>query len=173
MRYESHDCCSRPLCGSRCTGTRSSIDHLKHQQCFGGHSERETPGHIPNPEAKTLSADGTAGATPWESRTPPDSLRGAVTPCACTRRGWGGRLPRVHHAAAGRRHQAGHARATQPFAVATPGGNIDEPRGTGPEAPICAVQARGAAPADPTELTQQEVALAGTPDGGWRGASDP
>ena len=41
-------------------------------RCFGGHSERETPGHIPNPEAKTLSADGTAGGTLWESRTPPD-----------------------------------------------------------------------------------------------------
>src|ERR1700712_4937429 len=43
-----------------------------HRTCYGGHSERETPGHIPNPEAKTLSADGTAGETPWESRTPPD-----------------------------------------------------------------------------------------------------
>ena len=41
-------------------------------KCFGGHSERKTPGHIPNPEAKTLSADGTAGGTLWESRTPPD-----------------------------------------------------------------------------------------------------
>ena len=40
--------------------------------CFGGHSKRETPGHIPNPEAKTLCADGTAGGTLWESRTPPD-----------------------------------------------------------------------------------------------------
>ena len=40
---------------------------------FGGHSERETPGYIPNPEAKTLSADGTAGGTLWESRTPPDN----------------------------------------------------------------------------------------------------
>src|SRR5919205_1725974 len=51
------------------------LELLKHRQCFGGHSERETPGHIPNPEAKTLSADGTAGVTLWESRTPPDSLR--------------------------------------------------------------------------------------------------
>ena len=40
---------------------------------YGGHSVRETPGHIPNPEAKTDSADGTAGATLWESRTPPDT----------------------------------------------------------------------------------------------------
>src|ERR1700712_395349 len=44
----------------------------KHHHCSGGHSERETPGHIPNPEAKTLSADGTARETSWESRTPPD-----------------------------------------------------------------------------------------------------
>ncbi|MEY4458549.1 MAG: hypothetical protein RIS25_1142, partial [Actinomycetota bacterium] len=39
---------------------------------FGGHSGGETPGYIPNPEAKTTSADGTAGGTLWESRTPPD-----------------------------------------------------------------------------------------------------
>jgi hypothetical protein len=41
-------------------------------QCYGGHGERETPGHIPNPEAKPFSADGTALGTGWESRTPPD-----------------------------------------------------------------------------------------------------
>lgn len=33
---------------------------------------RETPGYIPNPEAKPYSADGTAGGTLWESRTPPN-----------------------------------------------------------------------------------------------------
>src|SRR4051812_39292499 len=42
-------------------------------QCYGGHGERETPGNIPNPEAKPLSADGTAPGTGWESRTPPDN----------------------------------------------------------------------------------------------------
>src|SRR5688572_33271580 len=42
-------------------------------QSYGGHGERETPGHIPNPEAKPLSADGTALETGWESRTPPDN----------------------------------------------------------------------------------------------------
>src|SRR3954463_10678936 len=41
-------------------------------QRYGGHGERETPGLIPNPEAKPLSADGTARGTGWESRTPPD-----------------------------------------------------------------------------------------------------
>ena len=35
---------------------------------YGGHSERETPGSIPNPEAKPFSADGTAWETAWESR---------------------------------------------------------------------------------------------------------
>ena len=42
-------------------------------QRYGGHGERETPGNIPNPEAKPLSADGTALETGWESRTPPDN----------------------------------------------------------------------------------------------------
>ena len=37
----------------------------------GGHSERETPVPIPNTAVKTLSADDTTGATPWESRKPP------------------------------------------------------------------------------------------------------
>ncbi|BCM68289.1 hypothetical protein EASAB2608_03623 [Streptomyces sp. EAS-AB2608] len=35
---------------------------------------RETPGYIPNPEAKPHSADGTAGGTLWESRTPPNNF---------------------------------------------------------------------------------------------------
>ena len=39
---------------------------------YGGHSERETPGPIPNPEVKPISADGTAPERLWESRTPPD-----------------------------------------------------------------------------------------------------
>ena len=92
--------CSRPLCGSQQTETHNTtqnthttpnphgsglgVGHRDHtpnpppvgqRGCgtsFGGHSARETPGHIPNPEAKTRSADGTAGATLWESRTPPD-----------------------------------------------------------------------------------------------------
>src|SRR3954453_15406350 len=38
-------------------------------------SEGETPGPIPNPEAKPFSADGTALVTGWESRTPPDIIR--------------------------------------------------------------------------------------------------
>ena len=41
---------------------------------YGGLSEREIPGPIPNPEVKPLSADGTATERLWESRTPPDNL---------------------------------------------------------------------------------------------------
>src|SRR5690625_3197977 len=41
--------------------------------CYGGYSVGETPGPIPNPEAKTHSADGTAPGRVWESRTPPDT----------------------------------------------------------------------------------------------------
>ena len=48
---------------------------LKRCPCsrLGGHSGRETPGPIPNPEAKPDSADGTAPARVWESRTPPST----------------------------------------------------------------------------------------------------
>src|SRR6202049_4166876 len=38
----------------------------------GGHSGGVTPVPIPNTEVKPASADGTWGATPWESRTSPD-----------------------------------------------------------------------------------------------------
>ena len=39
---------------------------------LGGHSGREIPVPIPNTEVKPASADGTWGATPWESRSPPE-----------------------------------------------------------------------------------------------------
>ncbi len=39
---------------------------------FGGNSERVTPVPIPNTEVKPLSADGTARATVWESRSLPN-----------------------------------------------------------------------------------------------------
>src|SRR3712207_5909358 len=51
----------------------STPSGLTCSQSYGGHGERETPGPIPNPEAKPLSADGTALETGWESRTPPDN----------------------------------------------------------------------------------------------------
>src|SRR5690625_1809515 len=40
---------------------------------YGDYSVGGTPGPIPNPEAKTHSADGTAPGRVWESRTPPDT----------------------------------------------------------------------------------------------------
>ena len=43
-------------------------------ECSGGYREGETPGPIPNPEAKPLSVDGTARGTLWESRSPPDII---------------------------------------------------------------------------------------------------
>src|SRR5689334_20642669 len=50
------------------------------RKSYGGHSERETPGPIPNPEVKPFSADGTATERLWESRTPPDILSNRATP---------------------------------------------------------------------------------------------
>ena len=41
------------------------------KQFYGGIGEGETPVPIPNTEVKTFSADGTAWATGWESRSPP------------------------------------------------------------------------------------------------------
>src|SRR3954463_15515537 len=85
-------CVSRPLCGSERTeptpARRSNPCGVvagwgTSSQCYGGHGERETPGLIPNPEAKPFSADGTARGTGWESRTPPDiTSRNGVTATA-------------------------------------------------------------------------------------------
>ena len=41
------------------------------KESLGDWSDGGTPGHIPNPEVKTVSADGTWGAAPWESRSLP------------------------------------------------------------------------------------------------------
>ena len=38
---------------------------------YGGHGGGETPGPIPNPEVKLVSADGTWWETAWESRSLP------------------------------------------------------------------------------------------------------
>ncbi len=40
----------------------------------GGDSDGEPPVPIPNTEVKPVSADGTWGGDPRESRTPPDTL---------------------------------------------------------------------------------------------------
>lgn len=42
------------------------------QSFSGGYGGRVTPDPIPNSVVKPSSADGTAGETLWESRTPPD-----------------------------------------------------------------------------------------------------
>ena len=87
-----HEACSRPLRSSQPTtphggvGFGKQINYIElgntptglmrgcvcFRQSYGGHSERETPGPIPNPEVKPFSADGTAAERLWESRTPPD-----------------------------------------------------------------------------------------------------
>ena len=43
----------------------------KVKKSLGDLSDSGTPGHIPNPVVKAVSADGTWGATPWESRSLP------------------------------------------------------------------------------------------------------
>src|SRR5690606_19588636 len=61
-------------------------NHPPHQNTPGGthkqknkvtavHSDRETPGPIPNPEAKPASADDTTQPG-WKSRTPPNTTSG-------------------------------------------------------------------------------------------------
>ncbi len=41
----------------------------------GGYGLEETPDPIPNSAVKLKDANGTAGATPWESRSPPGLRR--------------------------------------------------------------------------------------------------
>ena len=45
---------------------------LNNYNYFGGYSGEVTPVPIPNTEVKLFCADGTARATVWESRTPPE-----------------------------------------------------------------------------------------------------
>src|SRR4029453_13792686 len=67
--------CSRSL---SCSGLCSELAPFNHRipadprHRFGGHGGGETPGPIPNPEVKPSSADGTARATGWESRSLPE-----------------------------------------------------------------------------------------------------
>ena len=50
-----------------------SHPHTGVDKSYGGHSGRETPGPIPNPEAKPASADDTTQPG-WKSRTPPNTI---------------------------------------------------------------------------------------------------
>jgi hypothetical protein len=47
---------------------------------LGDYSGGGTPGHIPNPVVKPASADGTWGATPWESRSLPRGFSFGIIP---------------------------------------------------------------------------------------------
>src|SRR5689334_23847446 len=67
---------TRPLCDSQQT---TDLLVVVAGSCFGGYSGGETPGLIPNPEAKPFSADGTALGRVWESRTPPDNFPNGAT----------------------------------------------------------------------------------------------
>ena len=63
---------SRPLSGSRTVTVRSPrFRPGKVDKICGGHGQGETPGPIPNPEAKALHGDGTAPERVWESSAPP------------------------------------------------------------------------------------------------------
>lgn len=53
------------------TTTPRQPRHAPHHRPLGGHSGEDTPGPIPNPEAKTPSANGTAPNQTRKSRTPP------------------------------------------------------------------------------------------------------
>src|SRR4051795_6828203 len=53
------------------------VPRVREPAQFGGHSAGVTPLPIPNREVKPCSADGTWGASPWESRSPPVFLRKA------------------------------------------------------------------------------------------------
>jgi hypothetical protein len=63
------------LVGAGCPAGMVGRPRREHDvsQRYGSHSVGETPGPIPNPEAKPHSADGTAPARVWESRTLPNT----------------------------------------------------------------------------------------------------
>ena len=67
------------------SGSRTSA---RGRTISGGHGDRDTPVPIPNTAVKPVSADGTWGVAPWESRTPPGFLRRSPPLC--------GGLLRVH-----------------------------------------------------------------------------
>ena len=81
-REQNHNYITTPQL-PRSTGTNVVTTRFPHPAAqptgdgykgYGGHSVGETPGPIPNPEAKTHSADGTAPGRVWESRSPPDTI---------------------------------------------------------------------------------------------------
>ena len=49
-----------------------ALSLLSHTKFSGGHTGGVTPDPIPNSEVKASWADGTAGDTLWESKSPPE-----------------------------------------------------------------------------------------------------
>ena len=54
--------------------TREPQGYVWHTRFSGDRSDGDTPGPISNPAVKPVSADGTWGAAPWESRSLPENL---------------------------------------------------------------------------------------------------
>ena len=73
FRFKGHQDQVLPGTVYYAAGTDSSVFcPLISDFCFyGGHSKEDPPVPIPNTEVKLFSADGTARATVWESRSPP------------------------------------------------------------------------------------------------------
>ena len=63
---EPFDCTALKTKNFRTTAREREV-----QKVSGGHTGGATPDPIPNSEVKTSRADGTAGETLWESRSPP------------------------------------------------------------------------------------------------------
>ena len=104
----------------------------------GGHGQGETPGPIPNPEAKALHGDGTAPERVWESSAPPLS-HDTVPP---------GRAPTGSR---GDPRFSPHARTRGPGDAAphppgTPGRNPYEPTGRGFKQLTCDLHIAGVEP---------------------------
>ena len=59
---------------------RSGAGHENMEKLSGGDSGGDPPVPIPNTEVKPVSADGTWGGDPRESRTPPDTIVGPPGP---------------------------------------------------------------------------------------------
>ena len=62
---------TRNFSKSDITHSAYSLNLILFNESLGDSSDDGTPGHIPNPVVKLVSADGTWGATPWESRSLP------------------------------------------------------------------------------------------------------
>ena len=115
----------------------------------GGHGQGETPGPIPNPEAKALHGDGTAPERVWESSAPP--LSHDTVPPGRAPTGSRG-VPRfLPHA---RTHGPGDA---APHPPGTPGRNPYEPTGTGFKQLTCGLRIAGVEPKSTGRTCQSSI----------------